>query len=101
MTTQVIFKIDPKLKKEAQRKASSQGFSYTDILQSMTRAYVNDDFELKIVPKFKEFVPTRKDLISLRKARENFKKGNYFTLEEVKRELGLHKQRTTTMYKKR
>lgn len=90
MTTQVIFKIDPKLKKAAQKKAAQSGFTYSDILQSATRSYVDGDLELKLVPKMPEFKPTKKDLLELKKARENYRKGNYYTLEQVKRDLGIN-----------
>jgi antitoxin component of RelBE/YafQ-DinJ toxin-antitoxin module len=46
MTTQVLFKIDKKLKEKAQKKAKADGLSFSDILQMSTRAYV----EGKIIP---------------------------------------------------
>ncbi len=86
-TTQVIFKISPELKKRAQNKAFSQGVTYSDVLQSATRAYVDGDYELKFVPKIKEFVPTKRDLAELKKAREDFKNGDYRLWSDVKHEL--------------
>ena len=89
MTTQVIFKIDPVLKKKAQQKALSQGVTYSDVLKSATRAYVEEEFELRFVPVLREFTPTKRDLAELKKAREDFKKGNYRLWSDVKHELDL------------
>ncbi|OFZ54289.1 MAG: hypothetical protein A3D92_09210 [Bacteroidetes bacterium RIFCSPHIGHO2_02_FULL_44_7] len=87
MTTQVIFKISPELKKKAQKKAAQDGVTFSDVLQSATRSYVEGEFELSFRPKIKEFKPTKRDLAELKKAREDFKKGDYRLWSDVKREL--------------
>ena len=46
MTTQVIFKIDPVLKKRAHKKAQAEGFTYSEMLQSATRAYVEGKYQM-------------------------------------------------------
>jgi len=40
MTTQVIFKIDKKMKDAAQAKAKREGISLADLYKSITQAYV-------------------------------------------------------------
>jgi len=51
MTTQVIFKIDKKIKEKAQKKAKGSGLTFSDILQMATYAYVRNDFEPRLVTK--------------------------------------------------
>lgn len=51
MTTQVIFKIDKKIKEKAQKKAKGSGLTFSDILQMATYAYVRNDFEPRLVRK--------------------------------------------------
>ena len=41
MTTQVIFKIDKKIKEKAQKKAKREGMTFSDVLKMSTYAYVN------------------------------------------------------------
>ena len=45
MTTKVIFRIEKKIKEQAQRKAKGSGLTFSDILQMATYAYVKNDFE--------------------------------------------------------
>lgn len=45
MTTQVIFRIDKKIKAQAQKKAKGSGLTFSDILQMATHAYVKNDPE--------------------------------------------------------
>lgn len=40
MTTQIIFKIDEKLKKSAQKKAKEQGITLSRFYQSATKSFV-------------------------------------------------------------
>ena len=41
MTTQVIFKMDKKLKEAAQAKAKKEGISLADLYKSATKSYVD------------------------------------------------------------
>jgi len=50
MTTQVIFKIDKKIKEQAQKKAKSQGLTFSSVLQMSTYAYVNGTLKPTMVP---------------------------------------------------
>ena len=45
--------------------------------------------EVSPVKKFKEFTPTAAERRDLKKARLEFKRGDYLTLDELKRKLGL------------
>jgi antitoxin component of RelBE/YafQ-DinJ toxin-antitoxin module len=56
MTTQVIFKIDKKLKDQAMKKAQNQGIAFSSILKMATQAYIVGDLELQLVvePRFNE-----------------------------------------------
>jgi hypothetical protein len=49
MTTQVIFKIDPRLKQQAVRRAKTEGITYSAFLKSATRAFVAGDLSVGIV----------------------------------------------------
>lgn len=49
MVTQVIFKIEPKLKNQAIRKAKREGTTYSSVLKFATRAYVKGDFRVGLV----------------------------------------------------
>ncbi|OGI75655.1 hypothetical protein A3C67_02590 [Candidatus Nomurabacteria bacterium RIFCSPHIGHO2_02_FULL_42_19] len=55
MTTQVIFRIDKKIKAQAQKKAKGSGLTFSDILQMATYAYVKDDFEPVLMRKEERF----------------------------------------------
>lgn len=49
MTTQVIFKIDKKLKEKALAKAQYEGISLTSILKLATKAFVDGDLTLGLI----------------------------------------------------
>ena len=49
MTTQVIFKIEPKLKRQAVQKAKREGTTYSSVLKFATRSYINGDFRSGLV----------------------------------------------------
>ncbi len=48
MTTQIIFKIEDKLKKAAQRRAKEEGITLSDLFQSTTRDFVEGKITLGI-----------------------------------------------------
>ena len=91
MTTQVIFKIDPAIKRKVQIKAKREGYTYSDILQSASRAYLEGKYKMVgLVPKGWEEVPmTKREMAELKKAREYFKSGDYRLWSDVKHELDL------------
>jgi hypothetical protein len=49
MTTQVIFKMDKKLKEAAQAKAKKEGISLADIYKSATRSYIDGTLSIGLV----------------------------------------------------
>jgi hypothetical protein len=49
MTTQVIFKIDKKLKDKAMAKARYEGIAFASILKLATKAFVDGDLMLGLV----------------------------------------------------
>ena len=90
MTTQVIFKLDRALKKKAQKKAAQEGISFSPMLQLATRSYVDGKLDVGIVPKGWERVRmTKAEIKKAKEAREEFKKGKYYTTDQIRNELGL------------
>jgi antitoxin component of RelBE/YafQ-DinJ toxin-antitoxin module len=66
MTTQVIFRIDKKIKEKAQRKAKNSGLTFSDILQMATYAYIKDDLEPVLMRKEERLnMKTRRELIKI------------------------------------
>ncbi len=57
MITQVIFKIDKKIKELAQKKAKSRGLTFSDVLKMASYQYVEGGFEPMLQMK-EEFKPT-------------------------------------------
>ncbi len=51
MTTQVIFKIDKKLKERAMKKAEHEGLPFASVLKFATKAYADGDLTIGIIPK--------------------------------------------------
>lgn len=49
MTTQVIFKIDKKLKDRAMARARDEGISFSSVLKLATKAFVDGDLTLGLV----------------------------------------------------
>ena len=49
MTTQVIFKIDKKLKAQAMRKAKSEGLTFSAVLKMVTEAYARGSLDVELV----------------------------------------------------
>lgn len=72
MTSQVIFKIDQKLKTRAMRKAKSEGMPFASILKLATQAYVDGSLDVELVA---QEIPNKKTRAVLARAHEDFKKG--------------------------
>lgn len=68
----VIFKIDRKLKKAAEKKAKEDNISLSDLYRTTTQSYIQGELKVGIIhtPKLKASV-----IKSLKKASEDFKKG--------------------------
>ncbi len=57
MITQVIFKIDKKIKEQAQKKAKSRGTTFSNVLKMASYQFVEGDFEPVLRPR-EEFKPS-------------------------------------------
>lgn len=62
MNTQVLFKIDKKLKERAMKKAQEEGVSFTSVLKFATKAYVDGDLTVSLIPTEQFNKKTRKEL---------------------------------------
>jgi len=87
MTTQVIFKIDKKLKDQAMTKAQKEGIAFATILKFATKAFVDGDLAFGLIgsEKFnstssKEIKESLKDISQKR----NLSKGFSSVKEAVK-----------------
>ncbi len=49
MTTQVIFKIDKKLKDKAMKRAQKEGVPLASVLKLATQAYANGDLDMGLI----------------------------------------------------
>ena len=67
MTTQVIFKIDKKLKERALRKARNEGIAFASVLKLATRAYVNGELGVQLVAQPRLNAKTRRELLKISK----------------------------------
>jgi len=62
MTTQVIFKIDKKLKERAMEKAQNKGIPFGVVLKMATQAFVDDELDVGIIQKERFNAKTRKEI---------------------------------------
>ena len=74
MTTQVIFKIDKKMKKIAQTKAKKEGISLTDLYKSATKSYIDGDLNIGLIY-YGTLTPNAKTGRALMKSRREIKAG--------------------------
>lgn len=68
MTTQIMFKIDDKLKKAVQKRAKEEGISLSDIFKFAAKSYANNKLSIDLVEEesWEDFTPD---------SRINFEKG--------------------------
>ncbi len=62
MTTQVIFRIDRKLKDQAMKKAQGEGIAFASVLKLATKAFVAGDLDVALVEKEEFNVKTRREV---------------------------------------
>ena len=60
MTTQVIFKIDKKLKDRAMKKAQGEGIAFSSVLKLATEAYAKGNLDVRLVEKEEFNAKTRR-----------------------------------------
>ena len=65
MTSQVIFKVDRKLKAQALKKARKEGIAFASVLKLATKAYVNGALEVQLVAQPKLNAKTRRELLGI------------------------------------
>ena len=74
MTTQIIFKIDSKLKKAAQAKAKAAGISLSQIYKSATKSFVEGKFDVGLIY-YGTLTPNAKTGKELLQARKDLEQG--------------------------
>ena len=62
MTSQVVFRIDKKLKDRALKKAQIEGLPFAAVLKLATKAYVEGDLDVQLVTQPKLNAKTRREL---------------------------------------
>ena len=67
MTSQVVLKIDKKLKDRAIRKAQNEGLPLATVLLLATKAYVEGDLDVQLVTQRKLNAKTRRELQKISK----------------------------------
>ena len=65
MTSQVVFRIDKRLKERAIRKAQREGLPLTAVLTLATEAYVKGDLDVRLVTQPKLNAKTRRELLKI------------------------------------
>ncbi len=88
MTTQVIFKMDSKLKYQGMKKAQLEGVPFSTIVRMLIKAYVQGDFEVGLVEK-----PNAQTARMIKQAHNDFSNGKnisgpYTTPKEISSHLG-------------
>lgn len=72
MISQVIFKVDKKLKQEALKKAQKEGMAFSTVLKLATKAYVEGELGISLTQPEEFNAATRKEL---RQALKDIKAG--------------------------
>lgn len=67
MTSQIIFKIEKKLKDRAMKKAQGEGIALASVLKLATQAYIKGDLDVELVARPKLNAKTRRELMAIDK----------------------------------
>lgn len=81
MTTQIMFKIEEKLKKAAQIKAKKEGITLSDFYKSATKSFVEGKINIGITAEIGEDdwkFYTKKSISSYKKGLQDFREGKFF-----------------------
>ena len=65
MASQVIFKMDKRLKAKAMRKARKEGLAFASVLKLAAKAYVDGALEVQLVAQPRLNAKTRRELLSI------------------------------------
>lgn len=78
MTTQMVFRIDKKLKRAAQLRAKKQGITLSDLYKQATRSFVAGNLEVGITSRLPE-IPNARTARALKSAMKDAKSGKNFS----------------------
>ena len=89
MATQVVFKVDPKIKAKAMRRAKRDGVPFASVLKMMTEAFAEGEYSVRLVREEKFNAKTAREL---RSALKDIEKGRnlspaFSSMEEMDRYL--------------
>lgn len=62
MTTQVVFKVDPKIKAKAMRRAKQEGIPFASVLKMATKAFAEGKFKIGFEVEERFNAKTRREL---------------------------------------
>ncbi len=79
--------MNTKLKKAAMKKARSEGWTLSAVLNNAARAYIEDRFELEILPN---------NPAEIKRIRKDIAAGKFVTWEKVKLELAEERSRANS-----
>lgn len=79
MTTQIMFKIEDKLKKAAQIKAKKEGFTLSEFYKSATRSFVEGKMSVGLVLEEENLEDyTKESILSFKRGLDDIKNGRFF-----------------------
>ena len=79
MTTQIMFKIEDKLKKAAQIKAKKEGVTLSDFYKSATKSFVEGKIKIGVIFEEESLEDyTKESIQALKEGLDDFKKGRFF-----------------------
>ncbi|MEK7116637.1 MAG: hypothetical protein AAB837_00540 [Patescibacteria group bacterium] len=79
MTTQIMFKIEDKLKKAAQIKAKKEGITLSEFYKSATRSFVEGKMSVGLVFEEENLEDyTKESIRDLKRGLADFKNGRFF-----------------------
>lgn len=81
MTTQIMFKIEDKLKKAAQIKAKKEGITLSEFYKSATRSFVEGKMSVGITTEVGEDdwkLYTKESRVAFKEGMKDFKEGRFF-----------------------
>ena len=67
MTSQIIFKVEKKIKDKAMKKAQNDGIAFAAVLKLATQAYIEGDLDIKLIAAPQLNAKTRKELAKISK----------------------------------
>ena len=78
MTTQIMFKIEEKLKKAAQKRAKKEGITLSDFFQSATKSFVEGRLNVGLIIEEESLDDyTRESRLSFKKGLADIKTGRF------------------------